>query len=149
MRAGSLPPPSFRPAAGWWMLTTGPAGGRFVPQTWAAIDRNTDHLALFNFFVGLKRLTAQGIVIWAITEERGGPTTAFTKARWPLRLSSFRVDHGWEGQPARNVQQRLRWADIAGWHLDVRVYFGTQHPSAATLAEAQAELDRMLLPGHR
>jgi hypothetical protein len=70
----------------------------------------------------------------------------FTKTSWPLHLSSFRVDHGWEGQPATKVQQRLRWAVVDGWHLDVRVYFGTQHPSKALFAKAQAELDRLRLP---
>lgn len=141
-----LPPPSFRPASGWWLLTTGPSGGRVAPETWVANDRGTDQEALFNLFVGLRKLTTQGIVIWAINEGRGGPTRAFTRATWPLKLSSFRRDESWEGQPATNVQQRLRWADVAGWHLDVRVYFGSQHPDKATVAKAQAELDRLLLP---
>jgi hypothetical protein len=85
-------------------------------------------------------------VIWASTSGRGGATPVFTKATWPLHLSSFRVDHGWEGQPAANVQQRLRWAVVDGWHLDVRVYLGTQHPSKTLLAQTQAELDRLRLP---
>jgi hypothetical protein len=49
-------------------------------------------------------------------------------------------------QPAPNIQQRLRWVRIKGWQLDVRVYFATQHPSKRLLAEAQAELDRLMLP---
>jgi hypothetical protein len=101
---------------------------------------------LFNFFVGLRQLSRSGIVIWASTSGRGDATPVFTKSRWPLRLASFRVDHGWEGQPAANVQQRLRWLVVDGWHLDVRVYFGTQHPSHRLLAKAQAELDRLRLP---
>lgn len=60
-----------------------------------------------------------------------------------------RVDRGWEGQPARNVQQRLRWAWVRGWWLDVRVYFGTQQPGRKLLRAAQAELDRLRLPGSR
>ena len=58
----------------------------------------------------------------------------------------FRVDHRWETQPARNIQQRLRWAAVNGWRLDVRVYFATQHPSKGLLGVAQAELNRMRLP---
>ena len=147
-RAGPLPPPSFRPAVGWWTLSTGPVtDGRVAPEVWAASDRGTDQEALFNLFVGLKRLTSSGIVIWASDIEEGGPTSVFTKATWPLKLSSFRLDRSWEGQPAANVQQRLRWAAVSGWHLDVRVYFGTQHLSRATLARAQAELNRLTLPG--
>jgi hypothetical protein len=61
-------------------------------------------------------------------------------------LAGFRLDRMWEGQPAPNIQQRLRWATVAGWHLDVRVYFATQHPGKALLASAQAELNRLLLP---
>lgn len=38
-----------------------------------------------------------------------------------------------------------RWASVEGWWLEVRVYFATQHPSRALLAEAQAELNRLLL----
>lgn len=143
-----LPPPSFRPAAGWSTMTTGPTNIRdSTPEVKAASDHGAASPAeLFNFFVGLRKLTPTGVVIWASTSGRGGATPVFTKTSWPLQLSSFRVDHGWEGQPAANVQQRLRWAVVDGWHLDVRVYFGTQHPSKALLAKAQAELDRLRLP---
>ncbi|HUZ15269.1 MAG TPA: hypothetical protein VMU72_03710 [Gaiellaceae bacterium] len=145
--APTLPPPSFRPAVGWWTLSTGPTtDGTVAPEVWAASDRGTDQEALFNLFVGLKRLTSNGIVIWAADMGRGGPTRTFTEAKWPLKLGSFRLDQSWQGRPAANVQQRLRWATVAGWHLDVRVYFGTQHPTEATLAKAQAELNRLKLP---
>lgn len=147
-RASARPAPSFRPAVGWWTLSTGPTAtdGNVAPEVWAASDRGTDQEALFNLFVGLKRLSSSGIVIWATDAGRGGPTRLFTKATWPLKLSSFRLDQSWEGRPAANVQQRLRWATVAGWHLDVRVYFGTQHPTKATLAKAQAEINRLTLP---
>ena len=147
-RARALPPPSFRPAIGWWTLSTGPTTthGKVAPEVWAASDRGTDQEALFNLFVGLKRLSSSGTVIWATDAGRGGPTTVFTEATWPLKLSSFRVDQNWEGQPAANVQQRVRVASIAGWHLDVRVYFGTQQPTKATLAKAQAEINRLTVP---
>src|SRR6266446_3206386 len=119
--ATTLPPPSFRPALGWWTLSTGPTDGQVAPEVWAASDRGTDQEALFNLFVGLKRLTPSRIVVWATDAGRGGPTRVFTKTRWPLKRGSFRLDQSWEGQPAANVQQRLRWATVAGWHLDVRV----------------------------
>lgn len=81
-----------------------------------------------------------------MTAGRGSATATFTRARWPLHLRSFRIDHGWEGQPAGNVQQRLRWAAVGGWQIDVRVYFGTQHPSKRLLGFVQAELNRLRLP---
>jgi hypothetical protein len=139
--------PTFQPARGWWILTTGPTDDRqFSPETWAASDPRGVQPDVFDLFTGLRRLSRQGILIWASNSGRGGPTSVFTRTSWPLRLSGFRVDHGWEGQPAGNVQQRVRWAAFSGWHLDVRVYFGTQHPSATLLEKAQAELDRLRLP---
>ena len=65
---------------------------------------------------------------------------------WPPRLSSLRVHRGGEGQPAPNVQQRLRFGSVRGWDLDVRVYFGTQHPGRRLLGLAGAELRRLRLP---
>lgn len=140
-----LTPPSFRPAAGWWMLTTGPAS-RIAPETWVASDRGTDQEALFNLFVGLRRLTPYGIVIWASNDGRGEANTTYPLSSLPLQLQRFRIYRAWEGQPAGNVQQRLLDVSVLAWHLDVRVYFGTQHPDKATVAKAQAELNRLLLP---
>ena len=146
----SFPAPSFRPAVGGWVLTTGPTDGRqLAPETWAASDRGSSQLGLFDLFIGLRKLTDQGIVIWATTSGKGEATSVFTRTRWPVRLPTFRVDHGWEGQPAGNVQQRLRWMAVGGWHLDLRVYFGSQHPTETVLRKAQAELDRLVPPGRR
>lgn len=127
------------------MLTTGPAS-RIAPETWVASDRGTDQEALFNLFVGLRRLTPHGIVIWASTAGRGEANTTYPFSSLPLRLQRFRIYRAWEGQPAGNVQQRLLDVSVRAWHLDVRVYFGTQHPDKTTLANAQAELNRLLLP---
>lgn len=142
-----LPPPSLRPAAGWRTMSTGPMDTtQGAPEVKAASDHGVSPAVLFNFFIGLRQLSSSGIVIWASTSGRGGITRVFTKSHWPVRLSSFRIDDAWEGQPAANVQQRLRWLVVDGWHLDVRVYFGTLHPSKALLAKAQAELNRLRLP---
>jgi hypothetical protein len=151
-RAGgiaSLPPPSFRPSPAWLSLTTGSSNSLEAaePSVWVLTARsNTAALAPFAFSRNLLHLGRDAIYISAGTAGRGGPNQTFQRDNWPLRLSGFRVDHGWEGQPARNVQQRLRWAAVSGWHLDVRVYFATQHPSRRLLRAAQQELDRLLLP---
>jgi hypothetical protein len=147
-RAGALPPPSFRFSPDWITLTTGLLGPSAwgPPSVWALTARsNLAALAPFDFASNLRHLSRDAVYISASTDGRGGATTTFTPARWPLRLSAFRVDHGWEGQPAPNVQQRLRWAAVHGWHLDVRVYFATQHPPRRLLRRAQRELDRLLL----
>src|SRR6266487_806724 len=40
--------------------------------------------------------------------QAGATNVTFGRSAWPLPLSTFRVDRSWEGQPASNVQQRLR-----------------------------------------
>ena len=112
----------------------------------AVTSRDVAAVRPFAAFTSLKRLSARGILVWAMVIGRDRPT--FSPMHWPPRLSSFRVDHGWEGQPAANLQQRLKWGVIDGWDMDVRVYFATQHPDRQLLEKAQAELDRLVLPGH-
>ena len=144
----SLPPPSFQPSAAWLSVTTGSSNiPSLAASVWAITARsNLAALAPFDTFDNLRHLSRSAVYIWATTAGRGGPNTTFRRAEWPLRLSRFRIDHGWEGQPAANVEQRLRWVAVRGWHLDVRVYFATQHPSTCLVRAAQQELDRLLLP---
>ena len=151
-QASTLPPPSpqFRPAAGW--IVRHPTRSE-QPDTSASmmIAVTTDDVAVlhpFAPFVGFKRLRQRGAIIWATTIGRvaTSPFRPFPRASWPLRFSSFRIDRSWEGQPAPNIQQRLRAVLVRGWNLDVRVYFGTQHPSQPSLAAVQAELNRLRLP---
>jgi hypothetical protein len=146
---GELPPSSFRFSPDWVTLTTGPLGssGMDPPSVWALTARsNLAALAPFDFATNLRHLSRDAVYIWASTDGRGGAANGFKESRWPLRLSRFRVDRGWEGQPTPNVQQRLDWVAVRGWHLDVRVYFATQQPSKRLLHAAQHELDRLLLP---
>ena len=143
-----LPPPSLRADPDWLTVTTGPTNpGLVAPSVWAitAVE-GTSALVPFDLFDGLRSLSPDGAVIWASTGGRGGVTPTFRPAKLPLRLGSFRLDRLWEGQPVENVQQRLRWVSVAGWQLDVRVYFGTQHPSRDLVAMAQAELNQLRLP---
>jgi hypothetical protein len=151
-RSASLAPPSarFRPAAGW--IVAKPTRSE-QPDTFASmvIAVTTADIALlhpFAPFVGLKRLRPRGIIMWATTLGRvaTSPFPPFPRAGWPLRLSVFRIDRGWEGQPAPNIQQRLRAVSVNGWNFEVRVYFATQQPDKKLLAQAQAQLDRLLLP---
>jgi hypothetical protein len=130
----------------------GPSESDVSPsQVWAITAPDVAALTPLKLFTSLARLSPHGIAIWALTIfPRGGPTHGFAPASLPLRLSSFRVDHGWEGQPnGNNVQQRLRWVVVRGWNLDVRVYFGTEHPDKRLLTAAQLELDRLRLPASR
>jgi hypothetical protein len=148
-RSKLVPPPTFRPSPMWITVTTGPIPEDVAPpQVWAVPSRSDQAgLGPWGFTDGLEKLEPDGIIVWASTIARRGSSPTFVHSRWPLRLSSFRVDHAWETQPAANIQQRLRWVTVAGWNLDVRVYFGTQHPTSTMLRAAQAELDRLRLPG--
>jgi hypothetical protein len=84
--------------------------------------------------------------MWATTlgPVATSPFLPFPRASRPLRLSAFRFDRGWEGQPPPNVQQRA--VPASGWNLKVRDYFATQHPDEKLLAEAQSQVGRLLLP---
>jgi hypothetical protein len=147
-KRGPLPAPSLRPSPAWFSVTTGSSNiPTLAPSVWAVTARsNPAALAPFDFPQNLRHLSRNAVYVWATTAGRGGPDFTFKRAEWPLRLSRFRLDHAWEGQPAPNVQQRLRWAAVHGWRLDVRVYYATQHPGKQLLRAAQQELNRLLLP---
>jgi hypothetical protein len=128
-------------APGWTVARIRAASPGFVAVT--AADAAVLHpWALFG---SLTRLSPSGIVVWVSTLGRNRPRFP-QRTTWPPRLASFRVDRGWEGQPAPTIQQRVWVGSVRGWDLDVRVYFATQAPSRALRAKAQAELRRLRLP---
>jgi hypothetical protein len=132
----------FLPAAGW-LVAGGGAGNPSLVVAVTASDASAVHpVALFG---SLKKLSRNGVFAWVDTvgrERKGFPIAS----AWPPQLRNFRVEQGWEGQPAANVQQRVWFRSVHGWDLDVRVFFATQHPGTALQAKAQAELDRLRLP---
>ncbi len=142
----SPPAPRFRPASGWVVVKPSKAEQPSLYASMVVAVTAPDVAAVRPFapFTSFRRLSPRGIIVWATAIGRNRPT--FTRMRWPPLLSSFRVDHGWEGQPAPNLQQRLKWGAVGGWDMDVRVYFATQHPDRQLLRVAQAELDRLSLP---
>jgi hypothetical protein len=148
-RASTLAPLGLRGNAAWLSVTTGPTDPlRESPQIFAITPLRTNLSALVPFGVngGLKVLEANAALIWATTEGKEGHPYTFRRAAWPPRLPDFRLDHSWETQPLPRIQQRLLAISAGGWNLDVRVYFGTQHPSKTLLASVQAELNRLTLP---
>jgi hypothetical protein len=148
-RRGPLQPPRIRGNPAWLTVTTGAtsASQQLPPQVFAlTAGADAGALVPFGVFDGLKRLDASSALIWATTISKVGHPFTFKRVAWPPRLRDFRVDHGWEGQPLSRIQQRLLWTAAGVWNLDVRVYFGTQHPSEQLLASIQAELKRLRLP---
>lgn len=133
---------SFRPASGWLVERAGADNPSLVVAVTARDAAAVHPVALFGSF---RRLSRSGILVWVDTAGRGRKGFPTAK-RWPPPLALFRVDHGWEGQPAANVQQRVWFGSVHGWDLDVRVFFATQHPTAPMRSTAQAELSRLRLP---
>jgi hypothetical protein len=133
---------NFRPASGWLVARAGADNPSLVVAV-TTRDASAIHpVALFSSF---KRLSRNGVLVWVSTLGRG--RRGFPSATvWPPKLATFRVDHGWELQPAANIQQRVWVRSVHGWDLDARVFFATQHPDPALLAKAQAELSRLRLP---
>jgi hypothetical protein len=147
--SSTLSPPGIHGNPAWHTVTTGPtsAAQQLPPQLFAiTATANSGALTPFGVFDGLKKLDASSALIWATTISKVGHPFTFKHAAWPPRLSDFRVDHGWKGQPLVRIQQRLLAIAVGGWNLDVRVYFGTQHPGKRLLASVQAELNRLTLP---
>lgn len=146
----TIPGPQFATKTGWTADQTGshsssdedtPVGlASTIPVTGA------DTFPAFPTST-LAALPADGIVLWATAYPPFGPTSGFFPPRaLPLKLAdTAEIDRQWEGQPKRTVPQYVLLASVDGIQLDVRVYFGTQHPGADLIAEAQDELDSLTL----
>jgi hypothetical protein len=146
----ALPPPGICRDPAWFTVTTGPTTAfqqDEPPQVFALTVRaNPAALTPFDVVRGLPELDGSGALIWATTVSRGQRQEPFERRAWPPHLTDFRLDRKWEGQPSPRIQQRLLWVAASGWNLDVRVYFGTQHPSKTLVASVQAELSCLELP---
>ena len=96
--------------------------------------------------VTLQRLPRDGIVIFAsgwLAQIAVANSLVSAARPQPYQLSQFRHDRGWEGQPAPNVPQFVLFTSRDKHLLDVRVFFGTQHPSRQQVARAQRELNTL------
>jgi len=78
----------------------------------AATRRDVAVLHPFALCTSFKRLSSRGIIVWALSVGRHRP--GFRRIGWPPVLSTFRVDHGWEVQPAANILQRLEVGAVRG-----------------------------------
>ena len=115
-KGGPLPAPSLRPSSAWLSVTTGSSNiSNLAPAVWAITARsNLAALAPFNNFDNLRHLSRNAVYLWATTAGRGGPDATFKRAEWPLRLSRFRLDRGWEGQPRRTCSSDYAGPPFAG-----------------------------------
>jgi hypothetical protein len=149
--AVSSPVLAFAPAEGWNTVTT--SIGPFPPDTYEVQVAWAANVAFAGGDVGqnfpsetLQNLPTDGIAFEATLADSVATPDAFPVRELPLDLSSgpfFDQNHA---QPARNVSQIHLHARVNDHYVAVRVYFGTTSPSEEILAEAQAELDRLLVP---
>lgn len=120
-------------------------GGSGNPSLVVAVTaRDAAAVRPVDLFGSFTKLSHRGILVWVEPVGRG--LVGFpTHVTWPPQLRRFRIEHGWEGQPAPNIQQRVWVGSVRGWDLDVRVFFVSQHPSEQLQSLAQAELNRLRL----
>lgn len=137
--------PAFLHAAGWHVETDGidvPPGTRAAVAATVPLDTGGAPLDLAPAAV-LAALPPSGIVV-AVA---GVPAQRRAAASAPLRVADAAVStrwHGREGGERALAEYALRHV-AGGLDLDVRVVFGSAEPSRAQLAEAQAQLDRLVV----
>jgi hypothetical protein len=136
---GRWPQPTIA-AADAWTTRTATTGGIAFAEASTVPPR--DPIGTFPDAT-LRSLAIDGIVIYVSGYHERSSAPSFRPLPLPYRLSEFRHDRGWEGQPAANVPQYVLFTSLHKHALDVRVFFGTQHPSRRQLAQAQTELDTL------
>jgi hypothetical protein len=151
---GTIAPPRFEPADGWY---AGFDGGGEV--------RATDHAFAWASTVPyrngprdappretLETLPAGGIVVWAwLARDNRFPPTAEPRGKGPplslpIKVGRLRGGFGWEGQVGDVSLYRL-WGWIGEQYtLDLWIFYGRREPTEEQQAQAQDALDRLRLP---
>jgi hypothetical protein len=139
-----LPPARFPATAGWFV---GARGGKLLAEggqteTWAATVPYRDPPLQIPPTRTLRRLGPDGAIVWVSLSRdsalRMGPLNS-------LRIRRRLVSSSLEGLP-RGVGLFRATANRPGYDVDVWVFFKRARPKQATIARAQAELDRLRLP---
>jgi len=147
----SSPVLAFAPAEGWNTVTT--SIGPFPPDT---VEVQVAWAANVPFAGGdsgqefptetLRSLPSNGIAFEATLVDAVGDPDIYPVDELPLQLASGQFLDQNHAQPAPNLSRIQLHAKINGHYVAVRVYFGTTSPSEELLGQAQAELDRLLVP---
>lgn len=156
------PGPTFTPAEGWTTVATGTAerSAGYAPAAWTTnvpFRATPGPFGVFAFGGSeFRTLPSDGILVVAwlpapelIPAPKDARDTPYVDRRLPLKLSDADVRPVWEGQPSPNIPEYAIWARVKEQWLDVRVYFGTQHPSERMLDAAQQALERLNVPDPR
>lgn len=138
--------PGFLPATGWDVAATGTTA---PPQAPTAVAANVPLRATDRAQQGPPRetvgaLDANGVVFYA-SFYPAASGQELPQRLLPLRLDDARTISGFEGMPPVGQTRRLQ-AKVGLYDVDVLVFFGAVHPSAAVLAAAREELGRLVVP---
>jgi hypothetical protein len=151
---GTIEPPRFSPAAGWY---TGAEGGGEVRATefasaWASTVHYRNGPRDLPPAATLETLPPDGIVIWVgLARDNRFPPTSELRRREPrvsapLQVGETQGGHGWEGQVGDIALYRL-WGWVGEQYtVDLWIFYGRGEPTAGQRAQAQGALDRLDLP---
>ena len=142
--AGHESPPktqhlSFASAPGWQSRGSGIASDE---QAWATNLPATVRVGAVDGALLVSRLPRAGILILAgagsTLSAPARPSRVWPARSLPLRLTDASVAHHWAEQPRERLELRMISATIAGQHVWVSVYLGSQHPTRTQLRLAQS-----------
>jgi len=143
--------PYFRPAPGWEAVQEGwGATAANIPLGPATLEGNVP-------WDTVDRLEDGDVVLFAMLLPRGESPAVdvnFPPHDLPLSLEGLGDAGSFEGQPDHIYSQRLG-AQVGDWNIDLLVFYGTAptdeppptEPSAQTVAAAQEQLARLVVPG--
>jgi hypothetical protein len=141
--------PHFRSAAGWHLLSTsGELSAANVPFAAADRDRQSPPSQT------VETLPRAGVVIWAMYSHDA--KSDFPRRRLPLRVEQAARSNPFEGFRCAPAVTTARCYAASGsirhlegrhgsYAVDLYVFFGTDRPTPAQVAAANAELARLKL----
>jgi hypothetical protein len=144
--------PWFVPAGGWNTAQTGdvapPQGAAAMAATVKLLDPpgSLPHKTLAELGPDDVLVT---VILYSPADFMRGPGLAPGRAGYPRRTLPLRVEQGLFDSGFEGVPQYWRYAiqgRVAGWMLEVDVWVGSAHPSAAVRRLADAQLRRLVLP---
>jgi hypothetical protein len=136
----------FLPAEGWTVLQSGTPATPDRPGVALAANvplKPSDAADGFPYST-LRSLPPHGAVLLASFMRIDGPQDS---AHLPLSLRDATpyIRYGGEVRPRRPLGQYELRAFVEGFAVEVQAYFGTREPSDTVLAEAQRQLDRLVV----
>jgi hypothetical protein len=141
---------AFEPAAGWSVINSRvPAGQQQnIDIAWATNStiRGTDVLTTWPTDTA-KHLSGDEIVVYASFAKQVDDPGGYHDRHLPLDLTDgYFLSTNYENQPARNVSVYTISAHTDAGYLLIYVWFGRNTPDQLALANADAELHRVVVP---